>query len=55
MGGSEGIMSTLLVKNGTVVTASDTFQADIYIEDETIQSIGKSLDAKADKTINAKD
>ena len=25
-----------LIKNGTLITASETFQADILIEDETI-------------------
>lgn len=34
---------TTLIKNGTLITASDTFQADILIEDETIVQIGKNL------------
>jgi dihydropyrimidinase len=46
-------MSTLLVKNGTVVTATDTYTADIYCEGETIHTIGKNLNLKADKTIDA--
>ena len=32
-----------LIKNGTLITASDTFQADILIEDEKITRIGLSL------------
>lgn len=32
-----------IIKNGTLVTASDTFQADILIENEKIVSIGKEL------------
>lgn len=47
-------MGTLLIKNGTVVTASDTYQADIYIEGEKIHTIGKSIQKSADRTIDAK-
>jgi dihydropyrimidinase len=32
-----------LIKNGTLVTASETFQADILTENETISQIGKNL------------
>jgi dihydropyrimidinase len=32
-----------LIKNGTLITASETFQADILIENETIKLIGKNL------------
>jgi dihydropyrimidinase len=32
-----------LIKNGTLITASETFQADILIEDEQIKLIGKDL------------
>ena len=32
-----------LIKNGTLITASDTFQADILIEGEIILQIGKDL------------
>ncbi len=32
-----------LIKNGTLVTASETFQSDISIENETISKIGKDL------------
>jgi dihydropyrimidinase len=34
---------TTLIKNGTLTTASETFQADILIEDEKISLIGKDL------------
>lgn len=47
-------MSSLLIRNGTIVTASDTAQADVYIEGETIHTIGRGLSMKADKTIDAK-
>ncbi len=32
-----------LIKNGTLITASDTYQADILIEGENISTIGKDL------------
>ena len=46
-------MSSLLIKNATVVTATDEYAADIYVEGETIHTIGKNLTHKADKTIDA--
>jgi dihydropyrimidinase len=43
-----------LVKNGTVVTALDQYQADILIEDGTISAIGRSLpDAQVDRAYDA--
>lgn len=41
---------SLLVKNGTIVTATDTYVADIYAEGETITKIGSNLDVPADTT-----
>src|SRR5437016_11747786 len=35
----------LLIRNGEIVTVGSRVQADIYVEDETITSIGKDLDA----------
>ena len=34
----------LLIKNGTLVTASDTFQSDILIQDEKIARIEPELE-----------
>ena len=34
---------TTLIKNGTLITASETFEADILIEEEKISLIGKNL------------
>ena len=34
---------TILIKNGTLITATDTFEADILIEGEKISLIGKDL------------
>jgi len=47
-------VSTVLIKNGTVVTATDKYDADVYIVGETVHTIGKNLDFKADKVIDAK-
>jgi dihydropyrimidinase len=44
-----------LIKNGRIVTAVDDYLADIFIDGETITTIGKSLDLPADKVIDAKD
>lgn len=43
---------SILIKNGTVVTATDTCRADVLIEGEKIQAIGRNL-GNADKTIDA--
>ncbi len=44
---------SLLIKNGRIITADADYVADIFIEGETISSIGKSLNAKADTEIDA--
>jgi dihydropyrimidinase len=46
-------MSTL-IKNGRIITASDDYVADIFIDGETVNTIGKNLAVKAGKTIDAK-
>ncbi len=46
-------MSTVCITKGTVVTATDTFLADILIDGETIQGISRTGGFKADKTIDA--
>lgn len=43
-----------LIKNGRIVTAVDDYHADIFIDGETITTIGKNLDLPADKVIDAK-
>jgi len=45
---------SILIKNGRIITASDDFVADIYVEGEKIISIGRQLDIVADKIIDAK-
>ena len=44
---------SILIKNGRVVTASETYIADVYTEDEKIVAIGKDLVYQADKVIDA--
>jgi len=44
---------SILIKNGHVVTASESYIADIYIEGEQIIAIGKNLNYKPDKVIDA--
>jgi dihydropyrimidinase len=44
---------TTLIKNGTLVTASETFTADILIEGESISLIGKDLDGEGAEVIDA--
>lgn len=46
-------MSTL-IKNGRIITAEQDYIADIYIEKDTITTIGASLTMQADTTIDAK-
>ncbi len=45
-------MSTL-IKNGRIITATDDYIADIFIEGETISAIGRNLNVTADKVIDA--
>ena len=45
-------MSTL-IKNGTLVTASKTFQADIMVENERISRIGLGLEADSAQVVDA--
>lgn len=44
---------SILIKNGRIVTAQSDYEADIYIEGETIAAIGKNLPIKANKEIDA--
>ncbi len=46
-------MSTILIKNGRIITADADQVADIFIENETINTIGKNLEIIADKEIDA--
>ncbi|MCI1655768.1 MAG: dihydropyrimidinase [Lachnospiraceae bacterium] len=43
----------LLIKGGTVVTASESFQADLAVDHGKIQAIGKHLELEAEHTVDA--
>jgi dihydropyrimidinase len=45
--------SSVLIKNGRVITATDDYVADILIEGEVVTRIGKNLDVAAEKIIDA--
>jgi dihydropyrimidinase len=44
---------TLLIKHGTIVTATDQYQGDVFVDGEKISTIGTSLTMAADRTIDA--
>ena len=44
---------TLLIKGGVVVTATDQYSGDVFVDGEKITAIGSSLTMPADRTIDA--
>src|SRR4029453_5864517 len=44
---------SVLIKGGRIVTASDDYVGDIYAENGTVTTIGRSLDVEADKVSDA--
>ncbi len=50
-------MSSLLIRNGTIVTATDHYRADVYIKDEKVtaiaETLAETLNADTDRTIDA--
>ena len=46
---------TTLIKNGTVVTAGDTFKADVLIDGEKIKLIGQNLPGEGHEVIDAEE
>jgi dihydropyrimidinase len=44
---------SLLIKNGRIITATDDYIADIFIEGEVVTAIGKNLPVKAAQEIDA--
>ncbi len=46
---------SILIKHGTIVTATDLYQGDVLVEGEKISAIGLSLTAPSARTIDAKD
>ena len=51
--GKKIIIMSILIKNGRIITATDDYMADIFIEGETISQIGKNLKVNADQEIDA--
>ena len=43
----------MLIKNGTLITSTDTFQADILVEDEKISQIGQNLQTPGAQVVDA--
>jgi dihydropyrimidinase len=44
---------SLLIRGGTVVTATDQYRGDVLIEGEKVQAVGTALEAQADRVIDA--
>ncbi len=44
---------TILIKNGTIVTATDQYTGDVLVEGEKITTIGSALTMEADRVIDA--
>nr|NQU92596.1 dihydropyrimidinase [Bacteroidota bacterium] len=44
---------SILIKNGKIITASDEYFADIFIEGETIKAIGQNLEVGTGRVIDA--
>ena len=44
---------TTLIKNGRIITATDDYVADVFIDGETVRTIGTNIDVKADQTVDA--
>jgi dihydropyrimidinase len=44
---------SILIRNGRLVTASETFVSDILIDGEKIREIGANLESRADNTVDA--
>src|SRR6187431_3185970 len=44
---------SILIKQGNIITASDNYIGDIFIDGEQITCIGKNLDLPADEVIDA--
>ena len=45
---------SLLIKNGRVITAVDDYNADVFVENETVSIIGENLTMEADTVIDTK-
>src|SRR5678809_724735 len=46
---------SILIKNGTIVTATDQYAGDVFVDGDKITTIGTALTMPADKVIDARD
>jgi dihydropyrimidinase len=46
-------MSSILIKNGTILNASDIYRGDVFIEGDKVTTIGSNLTMAADRVIDA--
>jgi dihydropyrimidinase len=46
-------VSSLLITGGTIVTATDLYRGDVFVDDDKISVIGTALSIPADRTIDA--
>jgi len=46
-------MESLLIRNGTIVTATDQYAADVFVQGEKVALIGAHLEQSADRVIDA--
>jgi dihydropyrimidinase len=46
---------SLLIRNGTIVTATDLYKGDVFVERDVVTAIGTSLPMQADTVIDASD
>ena len=44
---------SLLIKNGTIVNASDIYRGDVFVEQDIVTTIGTNLSMAADRVIDA--
>ena len=42
---------SLLIKNGTIVNASDLYRGDVFVENDVVTTIGSNLTMPADRTV----
>jgi dihydropyrimidinase len=46
-------VSTLLIKNGTILNASDIYRGDVFVSGDRVETIGTNLTMTADRVIDA--
>ena len=45
--------TSLLIRNGTILNASDIYRGDVFIEGDRVTTIGTNLTMAADRVIDA--